>query len=72
MSHDARCEHSRTKRCRCDCGGAQHGITLSTLQQYADAKPEAASTVDLQALSDPVPPASNLGIHHWFEAWVNA
>lgn len=26
MSHDARCEHSKTKRCRCDCHGAQHGI----------------------------------------------
>lgn len=72
MSHDARCEHSKTKRCRCDCHGAQHGIALGSLQQYVDVKQEAAYTADRDALFDPVPAASNLGIHHWFEAWVSA
>jgi hypothetical protein len=72
MSHDARCEHSKTKRCRCDCGGAQHGIAQGTLQRYAGAKQETAFNANREFLHDPIPQESNLGIHHWFEAWVNA
>lgn len=36
MSHDPRCEHSKTKRCRCDCHGAQHGIHAGEVGTYAD------------------------------------
>jgi hypothetical protein len=46
MSHDLRCEHSRTRRCRCDCRGAQHG-SASTHEtgSYADEQTPARDRV---------------------------
>jgi hypothetical protein len=31
MSHTTNCEHSKSKRCRCDCDGIRHG-TASTAE----------------------------------------
>jgi hypothetical protein len=54
-SHDTRCERSATdpKRCRCDCQGRLHGVE--------------ATQRDLQRRPQPIPQASNLGVHKWFE-----
>jgi len=67
--HNLRCEHSTSepKRCRCnDCHGAQHGIQAGETGTYADEQAPGVLT------PDPIPSASNLGIHRWFEAWVSA